>query len=316
MKSEILLIGPLLDVVMESLEHDYSVHRFWEADDQNAMLEKLAPTITAVVTDGGLGAKQAMLEKLPHVKAVIVYGVGVDSVALDYCRHNGIAVTNTPDVLSDDVADMGIALMLATSRQLVIGDNYCRSGRWPSDGALPLTTRMSGKRAGILGMGSIGLRLAQRLAAFNMDVSYCNRQKRSDTNYRFYADLATMAKEVDYLLITASASPATQHIVNESILEALGPDGFLINVSRGSLVDEAALITALQQGTIKAAGLDVFENEPSIPDVLLKMKNVVLQPHHASGTLETRRAMGQVVLDNLKAFLNGRPLVTEYFAAS
>jgi len=316
MKSDILLIGPLMDSVMESLEQNYTVHRFWETDDSQVLLNSISASVTAIVTDGALGAKKEWLQLLPKVKVVIVYGVGVDSVDLEYCRDHQISVTNTPDVLSDDVADMAIALMLATCREMIKGDQYCRSGNWPAQGALPLTTRMTGKRAGIFGMGSIGLRLAKRLEAFSIDVSYCNRNKRSDANYRYYENLIDLATEVDFLIVSASATVATQQIVNTSILKALGPEGYLINVSRGSLVDESALIEALQSGIIKGAGLDVFANEPKIPEALLSLDNVVLQPHHASGTLETRRAMGQVVLDNLNAFFEGSVLKTEYFAFS
>jgi len=286
MKPDILLIGPLLDIVMESLEENYTVHRFWETHDQDALLGAVADKVTAVVTDGGLGAKRELLTQLPNVAIVAVYGVGVDSVDLDYCKEKRIAVTNTPNVLSDDVADMAVALMLSTCRQVPLGDRYCRSGNWPTQGALPLTTRMTGKRAGIFGMGSIGLRLASRLEAFSMDVSYCNRNRRSDANYRYYDDLKALANNVNFLIVCASASVSTQKIVNADILKALGPEGFLINVSRGSLVDEPALLAALQNGTIKGAGLDVFSDEPEIPAAFLSMDNVVLQPHHASGTCE------------------------------
>lgn len=313
MAQEILLMGALMEPVMDELYDHYQVHKYYESDDPNALLQRIAGNIRAVVTDGGTGVKAEVLKQLPNTEIVTVYGVGVDAVDLDYCKANDIIVTNTPHVLSDDVADMGVALMLAVSRQLVEGDRYCRAGEWPVKGAMPLTYRMSGKRAGIFGMGSIGLRLAKRLEAFDMDVSYCNRKKRTDTHFRYFESLNTMASEVDYLIVAASASPATHKIIDSGILEAIGPDGYLINVSRGSLVDESALITALKNGTIRGAGLDVFENEPQIPAELLTMSNVVLQPHHASGTHETRRAMGRVVTENLACFFEDRPPVTQYF---
>lgn len=316
MKPDILLVGPLMESVQESLEETYTVHRHWEADSPTAQLSELADTVTAVVTDGALGASRDLLSALPKVKIVTVYGVGVDSVDLAYCRENRIAVTNTPNVLSDDVADMAIGLMLATSRLLIVGDKHCRSGNWAKQGPLPLTSRMTGKRAGILGMGSIGLKLAAKLVAFDMDVNYCNRNKRSDANYRYYDNLLEMAAMVDFLIVTASATESTRNIVNANVLEAIGPNGYLINVSRGSLVDEAALTQALASGTIKAAGLDVFADEPIISPDLVNLDNVVLHPHHASGTLETRRAMGQLVLDNLKAYFSGSALKTEYFLAN
>lgn len=313
MTETVLLMGPLMETVMEELEHHYTVHRYYEAEDPQALVASLADTLRAVVTDGGTGISEAVLSQLPNVEIVTVFGVGVDAVALDYCKSNHIKVTNTPDVLSDDVADLGVALMLAVSRQMITGDDHARSGKWAAQGAMPLTTRMTGKRAGIFGMGSIGLRLANRLTAFDMDVSYCNRNKRSDTAYRYYSDIIDMAREVDYLVVAASASAATQHIINADVFSALGSEGYLINVSRGSLVDEPALIHALENGVIKGAGLDVFADEPNVPEPLCAMSQVVLQPHHASGTVETRQAMGRVVTDNLEAFFAGTKLLTEYY---
>jgi len=313
MKPDILLMLELFPVTMDTLENNYTVHRYWQADKPDELLADIAQRVTAVVTDGGRGVEASVLEQLPKVKVVTVMGVGVDSVALSYCKDRNIKVTNTPHVLSDDVADLGVALMLAVSRRLVYADKYCRTGQWADQGPMPLTTRMSGKRAGIFGMGSIGLRLAKRLEAFDMNVSYCNRNKRSDVNYQYVADLKYMATEVDYLIVTASASASTQKTVNADVLAALGPEGFLINISRGSLVDEDALIAALADGTIKGAGLDVFDGEPNINTALLTFDNVVLQPHQASATFDTRKAMGQVVCENLNSFFSDLPLKTEYF---
>lgn len=313
MKPEILLMAPLFVSTMETLEDNYTVHRYWEANDPGALLAEISDRVRAVVTDGGTGVEESVLSALANIEVVTVFGVGVDAVALPYCKTHKIRVTNTPDVLSDDVADLGVALMLGISRQVVFADNYCRQGHWSTKGPMPLTTRMTGKRAGIFGMGSIGLRLARRLEAFDMTVSYCNRNKRSDANFRYESDLHTLASEVDYLIVAASASPSTQRIINQDILDALGPDGFLINISRGSLIDEPALVTALQTNAIKGAALDVFADEPNIPDALIDMDNVILQPHQASATFETRKAMGQVVCENLELFFAERPLKTEYF---
>jgi len=316
MKPELLLMTPLFSITMETLEHHFTVHRYWEADDPSALLQSISADVTAVVTDGGRGAEASILSQLPGVKLVAVFGVGVDAVALDYCKQQGIKVSNTPDVLSDDVADLAVALILAVSRRVVLADRYCRSGLWSSQGPMPLTTRVSGKRAGIFGMGSIGLRLAQRLSAFDMQVNYCNRSRRSDVNYQFVADLKNLAAEVDYLVVAASASASTNNIINAEVLSALGNEGYLINVSRGSLVDETALLHALKHDEIKGAALDVFDNEPSINPEFLSLENVVLQPHQASATFETRKAMGQVVIDNLDCFFTERPLVTEFFIRS
>lgn len=310
MSHTLLLMGPLLPSVMQTLESTYSVHRYWESDDQVALLAGLAADCVGVVTDGGRGVAAAVLEVLPLVKIVAVFGVGVDSVDLDFCKEHGIVVTNTPDVLSDDVADMAIALALAVSRQLVIGDQYARAGRWPSEGAMPLTRRVMGKRAGIYGMGSIGNALARRLAGFDMSIKYCNRRERKESAHTFVASLTELAASVDYLFVTASATADSVGAINAEVLDALGANGYLINVSRGTLVDEPTLITYLQKNKIAGAGLDVFADEPNIPDAMFSLPNVVLQPHNASGTWETREAMGKLVLDNLQAHFNNESLLT------
>lgn len=303
-------MGPLLPAVMDTLESTYTVHRHWEADDGDALVERIAGDCRGVVTDGGRGVSKAVLEKLPKAEIVAVFGVGVDAVDLDYCAARGLPVTNTPDVLSDDVADLAVALALAVSRRLVVADRHAREGRWATEGGLPLTTRMMGKKAGIYGMGSIGRVLARRLAAFDMDIAYCNRSERADSPHRFVASLEDMARDVDFLFVTAAATPDTIGAVDRAVLDALGPDGWLVNVSRGTLVDEPALVDALREGRIAGAGLDVFADEPNIPEALFPLDNVVLQPHVASATHETRAAMGQLVLDNLEAHFAGRELLT------
>lgn len=303
-------MGPLLPSVMQTLESDYTVHRYWEADNQSELLDSLSASCTGVVTDGGRGVESSVLKKLPAARMVAVFGVGVDAVDLDYCRTHEIKVSNTPDVLSDDVADLAVALALAVSRQLVNGDSYARAGKWPVNGAMPLTRRMMGKRAGIFGMGSIGSALARRLSGFDMEISYCNRSEKPGSAYRFEASLVDLAKHNDYLFITAAATPGTIGAINAPVLDALGPEGYLINVSRGSLVDEPVLVSYLQEGRIAGAGLDVFAHEPNIPESLFSLDNVVLQPHNASGTWETREAMGKLVLDNLQAYFANKPLLT------
>ena len=310
MSQTLLLMGPLLPAVMDTLERDYTVHRHWEADDGDALVERIAGDCRGVVTDGGRGVSTAVLEKLPNAEIVAVFGVGVDAVDLDDCAGRGIAVTNTPDVLSDDVADLAVGLALAVSRRMIVADRHAREGRWATEGGLPLTTRMMGKKAGIYGMGSIGRVLAKRLAAFDMDVAYCNRSERADSPHRFVASLEDMARDVDFLFVTAAATPGTIGAVNATVLDALGPDGWLVNVSRGTLVDEPALVDALRDKRIAGAGLDVFADEPTIPEALFPLDNVVLQPHVASATHETRAAMGQLVLDNLAAHFAGRELLT------
>ncbi|MBX2883845.1 MAG: 2-hydroxyacid dehydrogenase [Granulosicoccus sp.] len=310
MKHTLLLMKALLPSVMETLENRYTIHRYWEADDPDSLLLNIEADCVGVVTDGGRGVESAILQRLPKVAIVSVFGVGVDAVDLDYCRQHNIAVTNTPDVLSDDVADLAIALALAVSRQVVVADQYARQGRWEKEGPMQLTRRLTGKTAGIYGMGSIGDALARRLDGFAMQVSYCNRNEKSNSKYRFVSSLTQLAMQVDYLFITASANTETIGAVDENVLDALGPDGYLINVSRGSLIKEPVLVDFLEQHRIAGAGLDVFVDEPRIPDSLSTMDHVVLQPHVASGTWETRQAMGKLVLDNLEAHFNQSSLLT------
>ena len=310
MSKTLVLMGPLLPSVMDTLQNTYTIHRYWEADDPAALLDRIASECVGVVTDGGTGVSSEVLNKLPNVNIVAVFGVGVDAVDREYCRQHNIPVTNTPDVLSDDVADMAVALALGVSRQVIAGDRYARTGRWPAEGAMPLTHRMAGKRAGIFGMGSIGNCLAKRLHGFDMQLSYCNRSERKDSPYRYVASLQALAADVDYLFVTAAATPETMGAVNQTVLDALGREGYLINVSRGGLVNEPTLVDYLVNNRIAGAGLDVFADEPHIPEALFLLDNVVLQPHNASGTHETRQAMGQLVVDNLAAHFAGKSLLT------
>ncbi len=311
MSQTLLLMGPLFEATMTELETIYNVERYWQAADKTALLNSIADKCTAIVTDGGAGVSNDILEQLPKAKVVSVFGVGVDAIDLDYCRAQGISVGNTPDVLSDDVADLAVALALATCRQLVTGDQYARDGQWPVHGAMPLTTRMMGKSAGIYGMGSIGSCLAKRLNAFDMPVSYCNRSQKAGSPYKFIASLKQLASESDFLFVTAAATKGTIGSVDRSILDALGPRGYLINVSRGTLVDEPVLVEYLANKKIAGAGLDVFHSEPDIPASLLGLHNVVLQPHNASGTHETRQAMGDLMLENLNNGITGTPMVAQ-----
>jgi len=311
MSQTLLLMGPLFEATMIELETTYTVKRYWEASDKTALLKSIADKCTGVVTDGGVGVSNDILKQLPHVKVVSVFGVGVDAVDLDFCQSHNISVGNTPDVLSDDVADLAVALALAICRQLVTGDQYAREGQWPKQGAMPLTTRMMGKSAGIYGMGSIGSCLAKRLNAFDMPVSYCNRSEKAGSPYNFVPSLEQLASGSDFLFITAAATDDTIGTVDQSVLDALGPRGYLINVSRGSLVDEPVLVDYLIHQKIAGAGLDVFYDEPNIPEALYGLKNVVLQPHNASGTHETRQAMGDLMLENLNTGITDKPMVSQ-----
>jgi len=308
-KPEVLMIGPYPSWDMEDLGTRYTIHRLWEVEDRETFLARQGGSIRAVATRGELGASAELLKKLPKLEIVSCYGVGTDAIDLNFARENGIRVTNTPDVLTEDVADLGMALMLAVARQLPEGDAHVRDGRW-SKGNMHLTTRVCGKRVGVVGMGRIGAAFARRAAAFDCTVSYFARSPKPNLPYAFVSDLVELARRSDFLVVTLAGGEGTRGIVTAEVIEALGPDGIFINISRGTTVDEAALLDALEHGRIRGAGLDVFLNEPAINPRFSQLKNVVLQPHHGSGTVETRQAMGKLVLDNLAAHFSGQPLLT------
>ncbi|MBB4480607.1 D-3-phosphoglycerate dehydrogenase [Rhizobium etli] len=294
---------------MVDLEAKYRVHRLWEAANREELIARVGKDIRAIATRGELGASAELMKQLPKLEIVSCYGVGTDAIDLSYARTNGIRVTNTPDVLTEDVADIAIGLLLATARQIPQADVFVRAGQW-GNVAMPLVTRVAGKKVGLAGMGRIGKAIAKRATAFGCDIAYFARNVHKDVAYAYQPDLVALADWADFLIVIVPGGQATMKIINAEVLKALGPNGMLINVSRGTTVDEEALIAALQDGTIQAAGLDVFLNEPKIDARFLTFQNVVLQPHHGSGTVETRKAMGQLVRDNLAAHFAGNPLPT------
>ncbi|WP_042119753.1 2-hydroxyacid dehydrogenase [Rhizobium etli] len=306
---EILMAGAYPEWDMVDLEATYRVHRLWEAADRQELISKVGSNIRAIATRGELGASAELMKQLPKLEIVSCYGVGTDAIDLSYARANGIRVTNTPDVLTEDVADIAIGLLLSTARQIPQADVFVRTGQWGKI-PMPLVRRVSGKKVGIVGMGRIGKAIAKRAAAFGCDISYFARNRDQDVAHGYEANLVALANWADFLIVIVPGGAATMKIINAEVLEALGPEGMLINVSRGTTVDEEALIAALQNRTIQAAGLDVFLNEPKIDERFLTLPNVVLQPHHGSGTIETRKAMGQLVRDNLAAHFAGQALPT------
>jgi lactate dehydrogenase-like 2-hydroxyacid dehydrogenase len=269
----------------------------------------VAERVRFVQTTGFSGCPSDLMRALPKLEIVSVMGVGVDAVDLAQARARGIAVTNTPDVLNDDVADLGIALLLMTARHLALSDRYVRDGRWKRLGNQALATKVSGKRLGIVGMGRIGKVVARRAAAFDMDISY-HARNQADVPYRYVPDLVAMARAVDFMIVIVPGGPATKGLIGAEVIAALGPQGILVNVSRGSVVDEPALVAALVSGALGGAGLDVFADEPNVPEALLGLDNVVLAPHVGSGTNETRGAMADLVVNNLRAHLSGGKLLT------
>lgn len=308
MSHSVVLVNPIYEPTQAELEATYQVHKLWEAADQSKLLSEIASDVRGIVTDGGSGASAELMRQLPNLEVVTVFGVGVDAVDLDYCKVNGIRVGNTPDVLSDDVADLAVALCLASYRQIPFGHDYAKAGLWESDGPMKLTTKFSGSSVGIFGMGRIGQTIAKRLEGFDCRISYCNRNERSDVEYSYYSDLREMAQAVDCLIVAVSPTPDMAGFINADVLAALGPVGHIINISRGFVIDESALIKALTENQIAGAGLDVFANEPVIPDALKQLPNVVLQPHVASGTVQTRTAMGKLMLENIARYYEGEEL--------
>ncbi|KSV63307.1 D-2-hydroxyacid dehydrogenase [Sinorhizobium sp. Sb3] len=310
-KPEILLMGPYPDWDLVELEARYAVHKIYEAENRDAFLATHGPNIQAIATRGELGASADLIGKLPQVEIVSVYGVGYDAVDLAACRERGIRVTNTPDVLTNDVADLGVAMMLCQSRGMIGAESWVKDGSWAAKGLYPLKRRVWGQRAGVLGLGRIGFEVAKRLKGFDMDIAYSDvSEKPYADGMTFVADPVALAERSDVLFVTLAASAATRHIVSKQVIEALGPDGMLINISRASNIDEDALLDALERGTLGSAALDVFEGEPMLNARFLKLHNVLLQPHHASGTIETRKAMGKLVRDNLAAHFAGEALPT------
>ncbi|EHS49411.1 carbohydrate kinase, thermoresistant glucokinase family [Rhizobium sp. PDO1-076] len=310
-KPEILMTGPYPDWDLVDLEERYVVHKLYEAADREAFLDRNGATVRAIATRGELGASADLIGKLPKLEIVSVYGVGYDAVDLAACRARGIRVTNTPDVLTNDVADLGVAMMLCLSRGMIGAERWVQDGSWAAKGLYPLKRRIWGRKAGVLGLGRIGFEVAKRLKGFDMDIAYSDvSAKPYADGMTFIADPVALADYADFLFVTLAASDVTRHIVSSDVIAALGPDGMLINISRASNIDEEALLAALETGLLGSAALDVFEGEPKLNPRFLALDNVLLQPHHASGTIETRKAMGKLVRDNLAAHFAGASLLT------
>lgn len=306
MPVEILQLCPLMPALETALAERFTVHRFFEAADPDAFLAEKAGSLRGVVTGGHVGIPAELAAKLPALEIVAINGVGFDKVDLAEARRRGVRVSNTPDVLTEDVADLAIGLVVSILRQIPRGDAFVRDGRWPS-GELPLGRKVSRRRYGIFGFGRIGQAIARRLEGFDAEIAYTSRSP-VDTPVRRVESLAELAAWSDVLVVSASASPETRNVVDASILDALGPEGVLVNVARGSLVDEPALLDALESGRIAGAALDVFADEPRVPERFFALSNVVLTPHMASATGETRQAMADLVLSNLDAHFAGHPM--------
>ncbi|MGI9435094.1 MAG: 2-hydroxyacid dehydrogenase [Geminicoccaceae bacterium] len=309
-KPDILGILDVHPGTMAALDADYQLHKLWQASDPDGMLAEIGPRIRGAVTNGIAGIKGDVIKRLPKLEIIGVFGVGVDSVDLQQAKAQDVRVTNTPDVLTIGVAELAMALLLDVARKVTYNDRYLRAGRWPKEGDPPLAHSLWGRKLGILGMGRIGQAIAERAQMFGMDIVYGGPSKKADMPYEYFGDPVALAKASDVLMVSCKGGAETAGLVDADVIDAVGPEGWLINISRGSVVDEPALVDALEAGRLGAAGLDVFAGEPEVSAALIALDNVVLQPHQGSASVETRNAMGQLVLDNFKAHFAGKPLPT------
>lgn len=305
-KPEILVVAKLPPFLMEPLRANFVVHdRLHETDP--AELAKVAPRIRGIAASGESKVTKELIAQLPALEIISVMGVGYDGIDVAAAKARNVVVTHTPNVLNDDVADLAIALMLSVARAIPRADRFVREGLW-LEGPMPLQRKMSGARLGLIGMGRIGQAIANRALAFGMSVAYTARSARTDVSYRYVPTAAALAAESDFLVVIIPGGAATRKLVDADVLKALGPKGILVNVARGSVVDETALVGALEKGEIAGAGLDVFEDEPRVPEALRRMDNVVLTPHVGSATGQTRQAMADLAFANLKARFDGTAL--------
>ena len=305
MGQEILQVSPLPPFMMKALhEAEYIVHDHTHIKDPGALSK-----VTAIVGTGSAKVDKKLLMMLPNVKLIVICGVGYDGVDVVAAKEKGIVVTHTPGVLTEDVADLAFALVLSIGRRIPQADKFVRNGDWVDD-AFNLTHKVSGARLGLVGMGRIGRAIAKRAMAFDMRVAYTGRSAKADLPYAFYAKVTELAAQVDYLVVAVPGGDGTQNLIDAAVLQALGPKGYLINIARGSVVDQPVLVQALKDKTIAGAALDVFWDEPIIDPELRRLPNVVLTPHIASATVQTRQAMAALTLENLQAFFEGRALPT------
>jgi lactate dehydrogenase-like 2-hydroxyacid dehydrogenase len=302
-KPDVLFARPLYSYSLDEVAGFCSAHKLWEAEDPDALLSAVAPTCRAAVTRAVF--TEDWMAKLPNLGLIAVCGVGYEGVDIEAALKRGIVVTHTPDVLTEEVADYGVALLLAAARRIVAGDRYVRQGHWSKDGAMSYGQRFHGKRLGILGLGRIGIAVARRCEAFGMEIGYHNRNKRDDVAYTYFEDAVALGKWADYFIVITPGGEGTRHLVDASVMNAIGPEGILVNVGRGPTVDDKALAAALSEGRLGMAALDVFADEPNVPEAFFALKDqLILQPHQASATHATRRAMSQLCMDNVQAFLD------------
>ncbi|CAA7402743.1 unnamed protein product [Spirodela intermedia] len=308
----VLLTYPMDSYLEEELDKRFKLFRLWESPPEKRMefLRSHSQAIRAVVGNATVGADAETIEALPRLEIVSTFSVGLDKVDLEKCRERGIRVTNTPDVLTEDVADLAIGLAIAVLRKICVSDRYVRSGGWKTNGDFELTSKFSGKSVGIVGLGRIGLAIAKRAEAFGCPISYFARSEKPGVGYKFFPSAVDLAASCQVLVVACALTAETRHIIGREVIDALGPQGVLINIARGGHVDEAQLVLALWEGRLGGAGLDVFEREPSVPEELFTLDNVVLLPHVGAGTRGTSKDMANLVLSNLEAHALNKPLLT------
>ncbi|HHG0427132.1 TPA: 2-hydroxyacid dehydrogenase [Yersinia enterocolitica] len=306
-KHKVLKQASLPDQLNAQLNALYDVYEY--NDMAAGEFDRLAAEFRVVLTNGEAVVSREFIERLPNLELISDFGVGYDGIDVAAARERDIAVTHTPGVLTDDVADLAMGLILATSRQIPGAQRFIEQGAWQK-GGYPWTRKVSGARLGIIGMGRIGRTIAKRAAAFDMSIAYTDRAVLAAMDYTFHATLLSLAEASDFLVVCTNGGAETRGLVNRDVLNALGAEGILINISRGSVVDERALIEAIEEGTLGGAGLDVFTDEPQVPQALLHRANVVATPHMASATWATRKEMSRLVLENVNAYFSGEPLVT------
>ena len=310
MKPDVLALGAFPPGMMSNLAKRFTVHHFLPYPlPPGTLSADVAGRIRAIATEANRGASRELIAMLPALEIIAGFGVGVDGINLAAAQERNIPVTNTPGVIAEDVADLAIGLMIASSRRIVAADRFVREGRWQT-GPIALAHKVSGRRLGVLGLGGIGRAIADRAAAFNMQVRYCGPRRKQDAPYEFIADPVELARASDFFMVACTGGRETRHLVSDAVIDAIGPTGTLINVARGSVVDQAVLIAALKAGRLGAAALDVFADEPQVPAELLELPNVIVQPHHGTATFETRETMGRMVIDNIVACFDRKPLLT------
>ena len=309
MKIDIVVAPRLYQPVMDRLDSEFAIHPLWEAKDPLVFLASVADRVRGFASFTGYPVPAKLMEALPKLEIIAAMSVGTDHIDLAAAKSRGIAVTNAPDVLTDCVADLGMGLTINLARNLVAADRFVRAGDWIK-GLFPLATKLGGATMGIVGLGRIGKAVAKRAEGFGMRIVYHGRRRVPGIAYRFYDDLIAMARDSDYLMLTCPGGEATRNLIDAKVIAALGPEGMLVNIARGSVVDQPALIAALQSRQLAGAALDVYADEPRVPEALMTLDNVVLAPHIASATHATRRAMGNLIIDNLQAHFAGKPLLT------